>query len=126
MTGLNEAARRFVQDKNTPERLWAELSVHTCLVCEQAGHVLGLGCLAGHELKRVYVDPEQQGRGIGRALVAELESEARARSRDRLRLQSSPAAMPFWASLGYRVVGRERIRVGEAEFVVVGMQKELG
>jgi GNAT superfamily N-acetyltransferase len=125
MTGVNGAARRLVHDKNTPERLWAELSAHACLVCEQAGRVVGLGCLAGDELKRLYVDPEQQGQDIGRALVAELERLARARSLDRLHLQSSPEAVPFWAALGYRVVGQEHLRHGEAEFAVVNMHKDL-
>jgi hypothetical protein len=50
-----DAARQLVCDKNTPEGLWAELSAHVCLVCERAGHVVGLGCLAGDELRRVYV-----------------------------------------------------------------------
>ncbi len=74
----------------------------------------GAGCVAFHkvdastcEMKRMFVRPEFQGRGIGRALAQQLISEARQTGYTRMRLEVSPLqteAQGMYRSLGFKDV----------------------
>ncbi|GIM95464.1 GNAT family N-acetyltransferase [Paractinoplanes toevensis] len=85
------------------------------LVVELDGHVVGMGGYrpdAGEraEVLRVRVHPATRRRGIGRALMAELERRATADGLRSMHLDTAtnqPAAMAFYQDLGYREVGRE-------------------
>jgi ribosomal protein S18 acetylase RimI-like enzyme len=85
------------------------------LVVELDGHVVGMGGFrpgagaCGHVL-RVRVHPATRRRGIGRALMAELEQRAVRSGLRSVRLDTAtnqPEAMAFYQTLGYREVGRE-------------------
>ena len=86
------------------------------LVAQLDGHVVGMGGFrpgahARAEVLRVRVHPATRRRGVGRALVAELERRA---VRAGLRwafldtATNQPEAMAFYQALGYCEVGRER------------------
>ena len=85
------------------------------LVVELDGHVVGMGGYrpgadARAEVLRVRVHPATRRRGIGRALMAELERRAAGNGRTTVHLDTAtnqPAAMAFYQDLGYREVGRE-------------------
>ena len=56
------------------------------------------------ELKRMYVAPDQRGRGLGRQLVVALEAEARARGARRLVLETGirqHAAIALYERCGF-------------------------
>jgi len=56
------------------------------------------------ELKRMYVDPQVRGKGIGRALVESLEREARALGVTRVVLETGTRLAPairLYEGLGY-------------------------
>jgi GNAT superfamily N-acetyltransferase len=56
------------------------------------------------ELKRMYVHPEQRGRGLGRRLLAALEAEARALGLRRIVLETGvrqAAALALYEAAGY-------------------------
>ena len=123
MDGLNQAAREYLYVKNTPAALAHELQHMFSLVAEDQGVVVGVGGLAGHEIKRLYVQPAAQGQGIGTALLLVLEAEAKRRGVHRLLAQASPSAASFYARHGYASLGSDSLQVGEAEFHVVNMEK---
>jgi ribosomal protein S18 acetylase RimI-like enzyme len=85
------------------------------LVVELDGHVVGMGGYrldgdACAEVLRVRVHPATRRRGIGRALMAELERRAAGEGLRSMRLDTAtnqPAAMAFYRGLGYREVRRE-------------------
>jgi ribosomal protein S18 acetylase RimI-like enzyme len=85
------------------------------LVVELDSHVVGMGGYrpdgdACAEVLRVRVHPAARRRGIGRALMAELERRAAGDGLIRMRLDTAtnqPAAMAFYRGLGYREVRRE-------------------
>lgn len=73
-------------------------------------------------LQTVMVHPGQQGRGAGRELMAAAEAAVRERLRDirgiRLTCRGGRGLEDFYASCGYKEVGRvpDAIRVAEDEF----------
>ncbi len=85
----------------------------------------GFACRLGDLVHLCYVDPEVQGTGIGRRLMAHLEKEARTSGLARLRLHTASNARGFYERLGYRVVGEESVTLGGAAFQRWCMEKDL-
>ena len=80
----------------------------TRIVAELDGAMAGIGELApeNSELKACYVAPGFARRGVGKALVAELEALARNTGIAALSVHSSITAEPFYLHLGYEVTAR--------------------
>jgi GNAT superfamily N-acetyltransferase len=123
--GMNDAARSFLRAKNTPSGIHRELGAAYTLVAEEDGQVCGVGCLGAEEIKRLYVLPTVQRRGIGRALVAGLEEQARRRGLAVLRLGAAPASVGFYLGLGFIDDGPAELVRGDAIFHYFHMHKEL-
>lgn len=87
------------------------------LIACAAGRVLG--CVLFHpensrggRLFQMAVAPEQQGRGMGRALVKALEAELSRRGVEEVRLHARAPVVPFYERLGYAVYGAPFLEVG--------------
>jgi putative acetyltransferase len=82
------------------------------LVVSRAGKAVGCGAVrrieAGTgEIKRMYVIPEERGRGIGRMLLAALEDEARALGLSRLVLETGirqPESIALYQRAGFSII----------------------
>src|SRR4029079_2074558 len=98
------------------------------LIAELDGEAVGLGALVleGAELRACYVVPEAAGKGVGRALVRELERLARSNGLRQLELLASVNAERFYASLEYRPEHRTEhvLRTGQ-RMAAVKMTKTL-
>ena len=125
MEGLNEAARRLVTAANVPAVLGPALASYFTLVCETEEGVVGVGALDASEIKRLYIAPQAQGRGVGRALLRHLEGEALARGAVALSLEASPSSVAFYEVAGFRVVRSYTLSRGDTQFAVVRMEKQL-
>ena len=94
------------------------------LIAEIAGRVVGIGTAVFEkiELRACYVAPEVGRKGVGSALVKEIERVARELGVPRLELDSSVTAESFYRTVGYEVVerGEHVLRNGKR------MRKELG
>ncbi|WP_263146737.1 GNAT family N-acetyltransferase [Pseudomonas sp. RIT-PI-AD] len=95
------------------ERLIEQRQVYVALL---EGRILGTASLDGAVVRSVFVAPEAQGRGIGRALMAEVERAARAAGVRSLAVPASITAESFYAGLGFETVetryhGEERTLV---------------
>lgn len=88
---------QFIKNPDHELRLFAEID----------GRVVGLAALVleDSELRACYVVPEAVRKGVGTALVREMERRAAAHQLDHLELLSSINAEPFYAALGYRSEG---------------------
>ena len=91
----------------TPERLAA---LHV-VVAELDGRIAGFGSLgiSGRrgEIRDLFVEPDAIGRGVGRAIMAELRRVARAVGVVRITVDSDPNAIGFYETQGF-------VRIGDA------------
>lgn len=110
-----ESERREIAER------WLPMS--ETIVYEADGRVVGFLSLIGDEVGAIFVDPERQGSGIGRALM----DHARG-SRTSLTLnvfEANHIGRRFYDAYGFDVVGRQlneatgypelRLRLGEAD-----------
>ena len=85
-------------------------------ICDDT--VIGTASLDGRVVRTVFIEPGWQGRGIGRALMAEVECMAIERGVTILAVPSSVTAEPFYAKLGFAPIrdsyhGEERTIIME-------------
>ena len=93
----------------TPESYVEPIEARVVLVAEdEDGRIAGYAQLHPREgiVQACYVDPDFNGRGVGRALMAAIEDEARAAGRTALLLDASLNAIPFYATLGWHEEAR--------------------
>ena len=84
----------------------------TFLVARGDGRALGCGALVDRgdgsaEIKRMWVDPDARGLGLGRKLLAAIELEARVLGIQTLRLETGvrqPEAIGLYRALGYEEI----------------------
>src|SRR3984957_15690139 len=97
------------------------------LIAEIAGRVVGMGAAVFEnlELRACYVAPDAGRKGVGSALVKEIERAAREQGVPRLELDSSVTAESFYRTVGYDVVERgEHVLRNGQRMACVKMRKE--
>jgi putative acetyltransferase len=98
------------------------------VVAEKDGRLVGAAQLdpADGRLRALFVDDTYQGRGVGGALLAEIEARAIRRGLRRLYGAMALNAVPFYARHGFRRgVGPSQLS-GRVLVPVVAMEKPLG
>lgn len=111
-------AHSFLSDEffDTERRLIAEswLPMAETTVYETDGRVVGFLSLIGNEVGAIFVDPDRQGGGIGRALMDHARD-----SRPYLELnvfEANSAGRRFYAAYGFEFVDRHtNVDTGQAE-----------
>jgi putative acetyltransferase len=114
----DQAVERFLANRDGEIRLVAEID----------GELVGISAivLRDSELRACYVAPGAARRGVGSALVAEIERIAREHRLDHLHLHSSITAEPFYSSLGYEVESRgQHVIAPGVPMAAVRMRKRL-
>ena len=110
------------------ERFLANREGELRLVAEIDGEMVGIGAIVvgNSELRACYVAPNAARRGVGSALVADIERIAREHGLDHLQLESSVTAEPFYSALGYQVEGRgEFLLAPDVPMAAVKMRKQF-
>ena len=87
---------------------------HT-IVVRSDGMLVATGTRIGTTVRRVFVRPEWQRRGIGRLVMTELEAEALTDEVERLDLSAALPALEFYLRLGYEVVSEEDYEVAPGQ-----------
>ncbi len=99
------------------------------LVAEINGDVVGFGEIdpSDKELRALYVSPAAGRKGVGRALLQELETAARKQGVPDLWLHSSLTAESFYLANGYLSDGRgeHQLQSGR-KMICIKMHKKLG
>jgi GNAT superfamily N-acetyltransferase len=115
----------FLLNKYTPEYLEKEFPKHIGFVYEEDGKTVGLVFLVGNEVRWLYVLPEHQGKGYGRALMERIEKEAKEVGLKEVIARSYYGAKSFYEMLDYRNLGDDEMTVIDVTFYFVNMQKHF-
>ena len=110
------------------ERVRANPENEYRLIAEVDGSVVGIGVGAFDkaELRACYVAPDVGRRGIGSALVREIERRARKQGLTHLELDSSVTAESFYRNVGFKVIERgEHVLRNGQRMACVKMRKAL-
>lgn len=93
--------------------LWArERNAHPTWVAEACGSVLGFADLTEHgEVGMLYVHPAHARRGVGKALLDEVERQARELGLKRLHACASLVAEPLFKRQGFAAIAREHVEL---------------
>lgn len=91
---------------------------HAVYVAEVDGAIAGVAALEGAEVAHLWVRPDRQGGGVGRALLERLVEQARERGWTELRVVSDPNARPFYERFG-------AVLVDEVPAPVAGVDRKL-
>ena len=111
-----------------PEPLNRGIADGRVLVAEFGSEVVGWGEVSADyaTIDTLFVSPDHARRGIGTAILAELERCAVAHGAESVRLRASLNALPFYLARGYSQDERTMVRVANgSEFEVVYMSKRL-
>lgn len=107
----------------TPEQLSAEWSDTHLAAFNSDGKMVGILLLTPQndqtlKMRQVAVASEQQGKGIGAALVVQSEIHAKSMNITKMVLHARETAVPFYLSLGYQVIGAQFEEVGIPHFAM--------
>ena len=98
------------------------------LIAEIKGKIVGIGALVleRNELRACYVTPDASRKGVGSAIVREIEKIAREHGLRYLQMDSSVTGEPFYRALGYNVSehGKHALQSGQ-RMGCVKMEKAL-
>ncbi|MGE0455337.1 MAG: GNAT family N-acetyltransferase [Vicinamibacteria bacterium] len=113
----------------SPDSYTGVLRERVMLVATDGDEVVGFGQLNAEtgEVDAVYVLPERQGEGIGRALLSELERQARDRGVARLELSATLNATAFYERAGYarQTAALHRLPTG-VDLQCIRMSRRIG
>jgi putative acetyltransferase len=113
---------------NVIERFLANRDGEVRVVAELDGELAGIGAIVvgRSELRACYVATNVARRGVGRAIVTEIERIGREHGLAHLDLESSVTAEPFYLAMGYAVVDRGELMIGVGvRMAAVKMRKPL-
>lgn len=96
---------------NTPENLANQLQWKTIYVAEQNGDIVGTGAFANmgvvaypkYTVSNLFVAPDQQSHGIGRAIFTQLLSDAKRNGGSDLHARATANSVGFFLKMGFVV-----------------------
>ena len=109
------SAIEHFKDHHTDEEILDDARRGHLVVLEVDEIILGTGTLVDGKITRVYVAPEDQGRGFGRQIMNLLDQHAKSQGLDSILLYSSVVAKPFYESLGYRIEAQKSVQMEDGE-----------
>jgi|SRR6185437_2437381 len=93
---------------------------------ETGSEIVGFIELEGSShLDMMYVHPAVQRRGVGSALLSQLESAARELGARRLRTEASITARPFFERRGFLLVAEQTVALRSQQLINFRMEKPL-
>ena len=87
----------------------------TVLVAEASGALIATGSLLEGEIFAVFVHPDRQGVGLGKALMERLEEDARSAGVTESVLSVSLPSKRFYEGLGYEIVEERSRDLGDGQ-----------
>jgi GNAT superfamily N-acetyltransferase len=110
-----EEAIAFFKKYHSAEHILKDAESGYTLIFEDRDTIIGTGTLAGTNVRRFFIAPEQHHKGIGKYIALALEKKALIDGKSILDLESSLVAVEFWKTLGYIVEKEDYIPIGNGE-----------
>ena len=108
-------AVQFFKEHHSCDRILEKAGKGYTVVLEDSRRIVGTGTLLGDHVSRVFVAPDAQGRGYGKAIMGALEDRARADGVAMIELSASLPSTRFYERLGYELYEEASIDVGDGE-----------
>ena len=105
----------FFKAFHSEEKIRERAQRGTVLVAEADGALTATGSLLEGEIFAVFVHPDRQGAGLGRALMARLEADARTAGVTESVLSVSLPSRRFYEGLGYELVEERSRDLGDGQ-----------
>ena len=114
-TSYHEAYPReaieFFKEYHSKDNILGDAATGYTVVAECNHEVLGTGTLLGNNVRRVFVSPLHQYKGIGKLIIRELERKASLDKLTTLDLEASLVSRQFWEALGFLVEREDYVLV---------------
>jgi GNAT superfamily N-acetyltransferase len=108
-------AIEFFLQYNTHEDIAHDARDGSAIVAVMDDSIIGTASLCDDQMKRVFVDPQFQRRGIGKALVALMINKAKVQGVRRIRADASLVSWQMYQRMGFAALGREYRDLGEGD-----------
>lgn len=113
---------KFMVDYFSPETVIELAQKRYMLIALNNTKIVGTGSLAGDTIYTVFVDPKEQGKGIGKKIMGKLEKLAKERQIRFLKVPSSITALKFYLKLGFK---KEKEEMLPRSGLIIHMSKAL-
>lgn len=113
--------------KYTSEQMKERAKNTTFFVAEdtETKRILGVIALTSNQLRTFFVDPDFQGKGIGKLLYQRLEQEAKKQHFTKLFLEGSPVGEPIYTRFGFKKIKTLQKKRHGFSYTDAYMEKEL-
>jgi GNAT superfamily N-acetyltransferase len=120
-----EQVEFLVSQRGSQETVRRESRHERYLVADSGTELIGVVSVARDEITKLYVRPSSHGGGVGRELYEAAESIIASDGHRRVTLGAFRSAVPFYESMGLRVVGQKRVTGKLSGVVITLMEKVL-
>jgi N-acetylglutamate synthase-like GNAT family acetyltransferase len=111
--------------RNSSSRIIAKSRQTEFFVAVEKGRILGINGLKENQVRKFYVNPRCQGKGVGRKLMENIEKIAKKRKIRKLVVHSSLYAEGFYKRMGFRRIKKLHQKFGKFKFDEILMEKKL-
>jgi GNAT superfamily N-acetyltransferase len=109
-----EAINHFIEYSNKSDIL-DDAKQNYVIVVKNENKIIATGTLSYTYIKRVFVSPDFQGKGLGKLIMQDLEEKAKANNLKLVELHSSLFAKKFYDSLNYKMFKIGNVKVDNSE-----------
>ncbi len=116
----------WVPERRHGEDWAARLEGQVIAIARDGNRAVGFMSLAPEGyIDFAFIRPDAQGTGLFRRLFAMIEDKARSQNEPRLWTHASLMAEPAFAAMGFRVIERQVVPIGNGHFKRAMMEKPL-
>lgn len=123
----NEEQRRAWQSGTENKERWRRVMSDQYVLIAECGQTIAGFCTLdqGNYIDLLFVDKDEQHRGIASGLYDMIEEEARRQNEKQLTADVSKTARPFFEKKGFRVVNEQTVNVRGIDLINYKMIKNL-
>lgn len=110
-------AVQFFKEYHSEVKIIGRFTKGEIFVVETDGKLIGTGTIVGVDIFGVFVHPDFQHHGLGKALMKELEEKAITSGISEVALNVSLPSRKFYENLGYEIIEEHAKDVGKGQWL---------